>query len=67
MAVVQELTDIVSAAPHDLEPATRDRTQFAWALLHPCVDGWISFHGTWKRQDTAHCPRLHAGGARLFS
>jgi hypothetical protein len=48
MAIVQQLANIFSASAHDLEPALRDRPQFARMLVHPDVDSWISLEGTWE-------------------
>ncbi len=39
---MQQLPNVVSAGAHDLEPARRDRSQFARVVAHPEFDGWIA-------------------------
>jgi hypothetical protein len=54
MAVVQQLSNVVSAAAHDLKPAMSDRPQFTRMLLHPDLDRWISLDRTGEPQKLAH-------------
>jgi hypothetical protein len=42
LAIMQQLSNLVSAATHEFEPPPRDRPQFAGMLVHPDVDPWIS-------------------------
>jgi len=42
MAIMQQLSNIVSAVAHGLKPAPRDRPQFTRMLTHPDVDSRIS-------------------------
>jgi len=44
MAIVQQLSNIVSAIAHDLKPALRNRPQFTGVLTHPDFDSGISLH-----------------------
>jgi hypothetical protein len=48
MTVVQELSHILSAGTHDLEPAPRERPQLTGVFVHPHLDRWISLNRTWK-------------------
>jgi hypothetical protein len=54
MAIMQQLSNIVSAVAHDLKPALRDRSQFTRMLMHPNVDRWISPDRTWEKKKLAH-------------
>ena len=54
MAIVQQLSNIVSAVAHDLKPALRDRPQFTRMLMHPDLDSWISLDRTGEPQKLAH-------------
>jgi hypothetical protein len=54
MAIVQQLSNIVSTVAHNLKPALRDRPQFAGMLMHPNVDRWISPDRTWEPKKLAH-------------
>src|SRR5689334_9760022 len=42
--VMQQLSNLVPATPHHLEPLLRDRPQLPGALLQPGVDPRIPFH-----------------------
>jgi hypothetical protein len=49
-AVMQDLTDFVSAFSHHLNPLLRDGSQFTSMLFHPGIDGGIAFDGTVESQ-----------------
>src|SRR5215831_20036602 len=40
-AVMKKLPDFVPTFSHHLKPLTRDRSQIAWMLFHPRIDGGI--------------------------
>jgi hypothetical protein len=54
MAVVQQLANILSTAPHELEPALCDGPQFTGMFVHPRVDPRIVPDRTWEAQELAH-------------
>ena len=54
MAIMQQLSHIVSAIADDLKPAMRDRSQFTGMLTHPDLDSGISLDRTWEPQKLAH-------------
>lgn len=43
MPIMHEFAHVISAGPHDVEPALRDRAQGAGVAAHPRVYGRISF------------------------
>src|SRR5687767_7264022 len=64
LVIVQQLSNIVSAVAHDLEPALRDRGQFIRLLAPPGFDRRISPHRTRKPHQSAHitaCSRRRPG------
>src|SRR6185369_1626705 len=54
MAVMQQLTDIVAAATHHVEPSPRDRPKFTWTGLEPCLYLRISLDSRGKCQKLAN-------------
>ena len=54
MAIMQQLSNIVSAVAHDLKPALRDRPQFTRMLMHPDFDRRIALDRSGKPQKPAH-------------
>ena len=54
MAIMQQLSNIVSAVAHDLEPALRDRPQVTRMLTHPDVDGGVALYRTGEPHNSAH-------------
>jgi hypothetical protein len=54
VAIVQQLSNIVSAVTDGREPAPRDRSQFTRMLTHPGVDSRISLDRRGKPQKPAH-------------
>lgn len=54
MAVVQQLSDIVAAAAHDLKPALGDRPQLTGMVVHPGGDRGIALDGTGEPHDSAY-------------
>jgi hypothetical protein len=65
MTVVQQLANIVTASPHDLEPASGYRTEIVGASREPLVDSRVSFESAGKAEqraaDPCHCTLLDAG------
>src|SRR5262245_59731635 len=54
MAIMQYLSNVVSAVAHDREPAPRDRSHFARMPMHPDLDCWISLERTEKVEEFVH-------------
>src|ERR1700720_1317198 len=54
MAIVQYLSNIVSAVAHDLKPALRDRPQLTRMLVHPDFDSWISLDRIGESHELIH-------------
>src|SRR5258706_9346423 len=51
MAIMQQLSHVISAVAHGFKPALRYGSQFIRMLQHPGVDRWISLDRTGERQD----------------
>src|SRR6516164_626029 len=54
MAIMQHLSNIVSAVAHDLKPALCNRPQFTRLLIHPDLDSGVSLHRTGEPHKLAH-------------
>src|SRR4051794_12214827 len=54
MAIMQQLSNVVSAAAHGLKPAARDRAQSIPMLVHPDLDRGVSLNGGSKSEKLAH-------------
>ena len=54
MAIMQQLSHIVSTLTHNLEPMLRDYTQVSRMRLHPSLDGWITLNRTGEPQELIH-------------
>ena len=63
MAIMEQLSNIVSAAADDLEPAPSDSPKLARMFTHPGLDRWISFGPAGKPKKSDH--REPAGAERV--
>src|SRR5262245_58372662 len=54
MAIMQQLSNIVSAVSNDLKPALRDRPQFTRMLVHPDLNSWIALDRSGEPHKLAH-------------
>jgi hypothetical protein len=56
MTIVQQLSNIASASPNDVEPMLRNLPQIALLPSHPRFDGCTSLHSIGKSEEPAHWP-----------
>src|SRR6516165_12689666 len=63
-AVMQKLSDFVSAFSHHLKPLLRDGSQFTCMLFHPAIDGGIALHSAVQSKQFRSC---HHGVLRATS
>jgi hypothetical protein len=59
MAVMQQLTHVLTALTHALVPRTRNRAKPGCSALEPCIDRRVSLHRTRKPE------QLHSGARRV--
>jgi hypothetical protein len=65
MAVMQQLSHIVSAVAYDLKPVARDFPQFIGMLIHPNLDGRIPLDRIGKTQQLIHRRTLRSGTTKV--